>query len=435
MAGFLAVLGGAMSGLGSGMVENARAKREAAIEAMKMAREDARAKEEREFRAGESAKERTARSEEAERQRDFDAGQTDKRFALEREGWANQEKRDAIDRDFRSGEAGKDRDFRSGEGEKDRVSRRAEAEADRAWRSGEAEAQRTFDAHQTRAKIDFEREGRGNLITLSDGTTWVQVGDTARPLKTESGEGVTLKSDKWRTLTADEAAALGLPADKSFQRGPDGEIKQIGSNGTTVNVGAGEKAWDTESAKLFAKRYDDITGGAMNAEQMLGMYDLAEQALKSGVRTGVGAEAELTLRQFGAALGLDTDADKLAGGELIRAIQNRMALTMRSPDGGMGMPGALSDRDIKFLKDSQIGIDRSPEGNLRMLQAFRAMEGRKIEIARLADQYIEQNGRLDSGFNKMVREFAESTPLFGGGADGRSASGGRAGKIQWSVEP
>lgn len=185
-----------------------------------------------------------------------------------------------------------------------------------------------------------------------------------------------------------------------------------GTRGTTVNVGAGEKAWDTESAKLFARRYDDITAGAQNAQQMMGMYELAEQALASGVRTGVGAEAELSLRQLGSALGLNTDPDKLAGGELIRAVQNRMALTMRSPDGGMGMPGALSDRDIKFLKDSQIGIDRSAEGNRRMLSAFRAMEQRKIEIARLADDYIAQNGRLDAGFNRAVREFADSNPIF-----------------------
>lgn len=181
---------------------------------------------------------------------------------------------------------------------------------------------------------------------------------------------------------------------------------------TNVNVGAGEKAWDTESAKLFAKRYDDITSAAGNAQQMMGMYDLAEQALNSGVRTGLGADAELTLRQLGSAMGVDTDPQKLAGGELIRAVQNRMALTMRSPDGGMGMPGALSDRDIKFLKDSQVGLDRSPEGNRRMLDAFRAMERRKIELAQLADQYVQQNGRLDAGFNQAVREYANANPLF-----------------------
>ncbi|MCV0395911.1 MAG: hypothetical protein K5872_06605 [Rhizobiaceae bacterium] len=201
------------------------------------------------------------------------------------------------------------------------------------------------------------------------------------------------------------------------------EMRQAGA--TNVNVGAGEKAWDQESAKLFARRYDDLTAGASNAEQMLGMYDIAEQAINSGVRTGFGAEMELNLRQLGAAMGLDTDPEKLAGGELIRSIQNRMALTMRSPDGGMGMPGALSDRDIKFLKDSQIGIDRSPEGNRRMLQAFRAMEQRKIEIARLADQYIEQNGRLDTGFNRAVRDYAEANPLF----PEEPVSGGRGNRV------
>jgi len=193
-------------------------------------------------------------------------------------------------------------------------------------------------------------------------------------------------------------------------------IRRIGSpvdrrTNVTTNVG-GERAWDQENAKLMAKRYDDITSGADNARQMLAMYDLGEQALNTGVRTGIGGETELRLRQFGAALGLDTDPSKLAGGELIRAVQNRMALTMRSPSGGMGMPGALSDRDIQFLRDSQIGIDRSPEGNRRMLAAFRAMEMRKIEIARLADEYVQEHGRLDAGFNKAVREYAEANPLF-----------------------
>lgn len=215
--------------------------------------------------------------------------------------------------------------------------------------------------------------------------------------------------DQRPTSLMQNAQAAGLqPGSPEYRQ----FIADNARSGTTVNVGAGEKAWDTESAKLFAKRYDDISSAAMNAQQMMGMYDLAEQALNSGVRTGLAADAEITLRQLGAAMGMDTDPEKLAGGELIRAVQNRMALIMRSPDGGMGMPGALSDRDIRFLKDSQIGIDRSPEGNMAMLQAFRAMEQRKIQISQLADDYIQQNGRLDAGFNRTVREFANSNPLF-----------------------
>ncbi|MCO5072133.1 MAG: hypothetical protein M9944_13085 [Rhizobiaceae bacterium] len=56
MAGFLAALGGAMTGLGTGLVENARAKREAAIENMRMQMQMQRDQADRDFRAGETDK-------------------------------------------------------------------------------------------------------------------------------------------------------------------------------------------------------------------------------------------------------------------------------------------------------------------------------------------------------------------------------------------
>ena len=197
-----------------------------------------------------------------------------------------------------------------------------------------------------------------------------------------------------------------------------------GTRGTTVNVGAGEKAWDTESAKLFAKRYDDLTTQAQSAQQMLGLYDLAQAGLDSGVRTGSFGGAEQAVRQMGLALGIG-NADKIAGGELLTAVQNRMALQMRSPDSGMGMPGAVSDRDLTFLKEAQIGLDRTPEGNRKMLDAFRKLEQRKLEIAQLADQYIQQNGRLDAGFNQAVRQYAAANPMFPEQQSDRSAQLGQ----------
>lgn len=213
-------------------------------------------------------------------------------------------------------------------------------------------------------------------------------------------------------------AAAGLqPGTKPYQDAMLAGTK----TGTTVNVG-GEKAWDNESAKLFAKRYDDLTTQAQSAQQMMGMYDLAEQALSSGVRTGVAGESELNLRRFAQTIGVG-DADKVAGGELIRAIQNRMALIMRSPDSGMGMPGAVSDRDLTFLRDAQIGLDRTPEGNRKMLAAFRALEQRKVEISRLADEYIAEHGRLDFGFNRAVRDYAAANPLFNVPSQSQPASG------------
>lgn len=211
------------------------------------------------------------------------------------------------------------------------------------------------------------------------------------------------------TTAMQNVQAMGLkPGTPEYAAAID---RLSGPASTTVNVGAGERAWDTESAKLFAKRYDDITTQAGAASQMMALLDMAESGLQTGVRTGALGEAEQSIRQLGLAMGIG-DADKIAGGELVRAVQNRMALIMRSPDSGMGMPGSVSDKDLSFLKDSQIGLDRSPEGNQKMLAAFRALERRKLEIAQLADQYIQQNGRLDVGFNQLVRQHAEQNPMF-----------------------
>ena len=143
----------------------------------------------------------------------------------------------------------------------------------------------------------------------------------------------------------------------------------------------------------------------------MSLYDLAEQALDTGVRTGSFGEHEQNMRRFGMLLGIG-NADQLAGGELLTSVQNRMALIMRNPDSGMGMPGAVSDRDLTFLKDAQIGMNRTPEGNRQMLQAFRLLEQRKLEIAQLADAYVEQHGQLDVGFNKIVKRYAAENPLF-----------------------
>lgn len=234
-----------------------------------------------------------------------------------------------------------------------------------------------------------------------------------------------IKTAQATTKPTDDIAEYMFALGQGYQ-GPLAQWLKDNKAGTTVNVGAGEKAWDTESAKLFAKKYDDLSTQAQTAQEMIGLFDIAQQAMDTGLRTGAFGENELDLRRFAQAIGVqDADnAEKVAGGELIRSVQNRMALIMRSPESGMGMPGAVSDRDLTFLKDAQIGLDRTPEGNRKMLLAYSALERRKIEVAQLADQYVEQNGRLDAGFNRVVREYAAANPLFEGLFGSAGGAGG-----------
>lgn len=205
---------------------------------------------------------------------------------------------------------------------------------------------------------------------------------------------------------------------KNFEAGPELEQwmlrqKKAGASTNTTNV----KLPEEESA--FAKKYGELQGEKLdklvnageNAGQMMDMYDLVERGLDSEVSTGSFGDAELGVRKFAQYLGMDGGADKIAGGEIIKAVQNKMALLMRNPDSGMGMPGSVSDKDLQFLKDAQVGIGQSGPGNRALLEAFRRIERRKIDIADMAEAYAEKNHTL-RGFQKQAREFAEKNPLF-----------------------
>jgi hypothetical protein len=202
---------------------------------------------------------------------------------------------------------------------------------------------------------------------------------------------------------------------KSFQ---DWRMTKPPSMSVTNNIGdkmaPGPKKFAEESGKLFAEDWKAMRDGRKNARDMMNQYDVIDEALDTGVRTGQWGDAELSLRKIGQAIGVDTDPTKVAGGELLKSVTNKMALIMRNPESGMGMPGSVSDRDIEFLKAAQPGIDQTPTGNRTMLDIFRRIEQRKIDIANLADKYVKDVGQLDEGFDAKVKEFADKNPLFEG---------------------
>jgi hypothetical protein len=205
------------------------------------------------------------------------------------------------------------------------------------------------------------------------------------------------------------------------------DLKKAGATNVSVNQQQ-ESAFKKEVGKQQAERLGTLYKAGQSAQDMLNSYDAIEAGLKaynesSWFGSGKIAPYEATLRGYAQHLGIG-NADALSGAELAKSVQNRLALMMRNPDGGMGMPGALSDSDREFLRESQVGIDKSPEGNRKMLQVMRRMEQRKIDIAQMAEAYVAKHGTMD-GFEKTVREYAKANPMFddmkGAGAGGGDA--------------
>lgn len=79
------------------------------------------------------------------------------------------------------------------------------------------------------------------------------------------------------------------------------------------------------------------------------------------------------------------------------------------------MPGALSDKDREFLVSMVPGISQTPEGRKLLTEAWKKVNNRNIEVARLAAQYRGQKGRFDSGFDQVLSEYAAKNPLFSDG--------------------
>jgi len=180
-------------------------------------------------------------------------------------------------------------------------------------------------------------------------------------------------------------------------------VKKAGASSVTVN-----NAGTTELQKLFAKRYDDISTQAQSAPDAIAKLDRMTALSKDpNFYSGTGAGTVQFFKQAVAALGGDPNA--AAPMEEFAALSNRAVLDTMGGSLGTGFSNA--DRD--FVVSTVPALDATPQGNLKRIDVLRRINQRKIEIGRMADDYVQQNGQLDAGFNKLISQYAETHPLFG----------------------
>jgi hypothetical protein len=178
---------------------------------------------------------------------------------------------------------------------------------------------------------------------------------------------------------------------------------------------------ETEEAKTvgksFGEMYADLQKSGMAAQGRVNRLDRFMQLL-DGVETGKLTPAMTELAGYAKDFGLTFDSS-LDVKQAARQLSNEMALQMRNPAGGAGMPGALSDRDLTFLKETVPGLANTPGGNKTMVETSKRLAKREIEVAKLAREYRAKRGTLDEGFFAELEQFSAANPLF---ADLASAS-------------
>lgn len=195
----------------------------------------------------------------------------------------------------------------------------------------------------------------------------------------------------------------------------------IGNGGNPGGLGSSQspanQAYSGEIAKASADQYKQIQNAGMLAPGKIAKYQQLAQLLAGhdgGKLSGVG----LDIAQAANSLGLKIDKN-LPNKEAAQALTNELALALRNPAGGEGMPGAMSDSDRQFLVASIPNLTQSAEGRRQMVELQTKVLSRQADVARMARLWQQRYGRLDAtnpntgrSFFDNLQEWSERNALF-----------------------
>jgi hypothetical protein len=174
-----------------------------------------------------------------------------------------------------------------------------------------------------------------------------------------------------------------------------------------VGAGFGEEFVNTQ--KLAAAANDNLAR-LSRMEQLL-------EGVETGRLTTVGTQFNSLAKSFG----IDLDP-KLGAKQAAQALARQMALELRNPSGGAGMPGAMSDADREFLVSMTPGLETTPEGNKLIIETGRKVAKRVQKVAEIARTYRKKHGQLDEGFYDELQAYSDAHPMFEGQAVPSAAS-------------
>lgn len=162
--------------------------------------------------------------------------------------------------------------------------------------------------------------------------------------------------------------------------------------------------------KFHGEKYGEIQKAGMDAGSSIANLDRLTGLLE-GVDTGKLTPVGTEVAAFAEAFGMKIDP-KLGNKQAADALIKGMALQLRNPSGGAGMPGAMSNDDRKFLSSMTPTLATSPEGRALMIDTAKKMAKRDQQVADLALEYRLKNGQIDDGFFRELRTWSDRNPLF-----------------------
>jgi hypothetical protein len=182
-------------------------------------------------------------------------------------------------------------------------------------------------------------------------------------------------------------------------------------SGTTVNLPPTESGYSKKTGEHLAEMMKDIQDAGFKSTGQTNSLKALEQSL-SQVATGKLTPLRTRYNEYAKSLGLPEWGDDVSQAQFAQATSRELALQLRNPAGGAGMPGALSDKDREFLESMVPSIEMTPGGWHLLIDYRKRMNTRNQEVAKLARDYQKKNGILDYEFQDELAAWGEAHPLF-----------------------
>lgn len=144
------------------------------------------------------------------------------------------------------------------------------------------------------------------------------------------------------------------------------------------------------------------------------------------VDTGTLAGTTLALQKYAEAAGFQVPKSA-SYAEAAKALAIPMALEMRDPSEGGGLPGAMSNYEDQLLQSAIPNLDKLPGTNKILVKAYIANQKRTQEITKLMREYRKENGVIDDGIFAVVQDYKEKNPIFSA-ADAAALQGDKKSK-------
>lgn len=209
------------------------------------------------------------------------------------------------------------------------------------------------------------------------------------------------------------------PADRAGIQREIARMKQqtptafaAGPSAAETTKAAADKEYQVGTAKDIAETRKTIMNAGFSAPSTIAKYEKLGKLLQDvdgGTLTATGTNIASAMNS----LGIKVDKN-LSNKEAAAALGNEMALELRNPANGAGMPGAMSDADRNYLVSMIPNASQSAEGRKQLLAAKIAVEQRKVQTATFARNYEKKYGRLDNGFFEQMSAWSTQNPLFKG---------------------